>query len=211
MGPRFHFTERETEAERGQLTHARSQIGRPSRTLSSPQPWLPCGPRRQPTEAAFPPTPCGGQHRDESAVGQRGKDRQTAACSQPPIARAKRLRLPSSKRPGRPGPRSQECRREEAPGSPAATPGTGATARPLHPITAPPPPPSPVCPQGPESGRPRSGLCWPTRGAGGPRGAAVTGPPMRLQPTWGWRNWHACRHQEITRFSTNYTIRQLVP
>lgn len=45
----------------------------------------------------------------------------------------------------------------------------------------------------------------------GEGGLCVTGSSMRdLESIWEWKKWHRCRHQEITQFSTNYTIQQLV-
>lgn len=37
----------------------------------------------------------------------------------------------------------------------------------------------------------------------------VTNYLMQLESIW--EKWHTCRHQEITQFSTNYTIQQLFP
>lgn len=31
-----------------------------------------------------------------------------------------------------------------------------------------------------------------------------------LKSIWEWKKWHRCRHQEITQFSTDSTIQQLV-
>lgn len=53
-------------------------------------------------------------------------------------------------------------------------------------------------------------LAWEVESGGVWEVPCMTNSLMQLESIWEWKNWHTCRHQEITQFSTNYTIQQLV-